>query len=215
MPAVAELAMFPLGSVLFPSLVLPLHIFEPRYRALIRDVLAGDQEFGVCLIERGSEVGGDDARLDVGTVAHVQEAAELPDGRWAVMSVGTRRIQVESWLPDAPYPRADVRDHPDPSPTDAELTLLPEVEARLRTTLAKAAELGDHATAATVELSDDPVLASHQMSALAPIPTIDQYALLAAESVGMRLAALRDGLAAAGELLDLRLAADGDPGEPP
>jgi Lon protease-like protein len=210
---VAELAMFPLGSVLFPSLVLPLHIFETRYRALMRDVLAGEEEFGVCLIERGSEVGGDDVRLPVGTVAHVQEAAELPDGRWAVITVGVRRIVVDSWLPDAPYPRADVRDHPDPVPTDAQLTLLPDVEARLRSTLAKAAELGESATPATVELSDDPVLASHQMSALAPIATIDQYALLAAESVGMRLAALHDALSAADELLDLRLAAGGDPEE--
>ena len=92
--------MFPLGSVLFPSLVLPLHVFEPRYRALITDVLAGDAEFGVCLIERGSEVGGDDVRLGVGTVAHVQEAAELPDGRWALIAVGTRRIVVDEWLPD-------------------------------------------------------------------------------------------------------------------
>ena len=200
--------MFPLGSVLFPSLVLPLHIFEPRYRALIRDVLAGDQEFGVCLIERGSEVGGDDARLGVGTVAHVQEAAELPDGRWAVVTVGTRRIRVDGWLADDPYPRAEVRDHPDPPPDPAELTLLPAVEAQLRSALAKAAELGERTTPATVELSDDPVLASHQMSALAPIATIDQYALLAATSVGMRLAALDDALRSAGELLDLRLAAD-------
>ena len=207
--------MFPLGSVLFPSLVLPLHVFEPRYRALVRDVMAGDQEFGVCLIERGSEVGGDDVRLPVGTVAHVQEAAELPDGRWALLTVGVRRIVVESWLPDAPYPCAEVRHHPDATPTDAQLTLLPVVEAQLRRALAKAAELGERATPSTVELSEDPVLASHQMSALAPIATIDQYALLAAESVGMRLAALHDALSAAEELFDLRLGASGDPGEGP
>ena len=52
--------MFPLGSVLFPTMVLPLHIFEERYRALVTDCLAGEQEFGVCLIERGFEVGGGD-----------------------------------------------------------------------------------------------------------------------------------------------------------
>lgn len=209
------LPMFPLGSVLFPSLVLPLHLFEPRYRALIRDVLAGDGEFGVCLIERGSEVGGDDVRLDVGTIAHVQDAAELPDGRWAVVTVGTRRIRVERWLPDDPYPRAEIAEHPDPPPGPLELELLSPVETLLRSALAKAAELGEASAPATVELSDDPVLASHQMAALAPIATIDQYALLAAGSVGLRLASLHDELTAANELLDLRLAAGGDgPGEP-
>ena len=69
------LPMFPLGTVLFPSVFLPLHVFEPRYQELTRDCLAGDNEFGVVLIERGSEVGGGDARFDVGTVARIIEAA--------------------------------------------------------------------------------------------------------------------------------------------
>ena len=200
--------MFPLGSVLFPSLVLPLHVFEPRYRMLMRDVLAGDQEFGVCLIERGSEVGGHDVRLDVGTVARVQEAAQLPDGRWAVVAVGTRRIRVEQWLPDDPYPRAEVADLPDPDPDAAQLELLPDVERQLRAALAKSAELGEGRPPATIELSEDPVLASHQLAALSPIATIDQYQLLAAETVGLRLAALHARLEDALEVLDLRLAGE-------
>ena len=203
--------MFPLGSVLFPSLVLPLHIFEPRYRALITDVLAGGGEFGVCLIERGSEVGGDDVRFGVGTVARVREAAELPDGRWAVVAVGTRRIAVDRWLADDPYPRAEVTDLPDPTPDDDELHLLPEVTRLLRSALAKAAELGESGTPATIELSDDPVLASHQLAALAPIPTIDQYGLLAAGTVGLRLAGLHGRLLEAHEVLDLRIAGQGRP----
>ena len=201
--------MFPLGTVLFPSLVMPLHIFEPRYRALIRDVLAGDEEFGVCLIERGSEVGGGDVRVGVGTVARVHEASELPDGRWAVITVGVRRMRVDAWLPDDPYPRAEVSDLPDPVPDQHQLDLLPEVEVRLRAALAKVAELGGAATPSTFELSEDPVLASHPMSALAPIATIDQQSLLAAESVGMRLASLHAALGDAIEVLDLRLAGEG------
>jgi Lon protease-like protein len=200
--------MFPLGSVLFPSLVLPLHVFEPRYRALVRDVLDGDGEFGVCLIERGAEVGGDDVRTAVGTVARVHEAEELPDGRWAVVAVGVRRIRVARWLADDPYPRAEVEDLPDPDPSAAEVALLADVVARLREALARSAELGDTTTPATVELAADPVLASHQASALAPIATIDQHALLAAETVGLRLARLDDLLADAIELLELRLRAD-------
>jgi uncharacterized protein len=200
--------MFPLGSVLFPSLVLPLHIFEPRYRALIRDVLEGDREFGVCLIERGAEVGGEDVRTAVGTIAQVHEAEELPDGRWAVVAVGVRRIRVERWLPDDPYPRAEVVDLPDPEPSASEIAVLPEVVSQLRTALARSAELGDSTVPATVELSSDPVLVSHQASALAPIATIDQHALLAADTVGLRLARLGDLLADAIEVLDLRLAAE-------
>lgn len=210
--AMAELPMFPLGSVLFPSLVLPLHIFEPRYRSLINDVLAGDAEFGVCLIERGHEVGGDDVRFGVGTVAHVQEAAELPDGRWAVVTVGTRRITVERWLADDPYPRAEVADLPDPEPDHEQLRLLPDVTGLLRAVLAKTAELGEARAPATIELSDDPVLVSHQVAALAPIATIDQYRLLAAPTIGIRLASLHELLTEVDEVLDLRLAGEG-PGQ--
>jgi len=197
--------MFPLGSVLVPGMVLPLHVFEARYRALVRDVLAGDGEFGVCLIERGHEVGGDDVRTGIGTVARVHDAAELPDGRWAVVAVGDRRIRVRAWLPDDPYPRADVEDLPDPPPGPDELARLPAVTALLRTVLARAAEAGDPVAPATVPIADDPVLASHQVAALAPIAVIDRHAVLAAETVGVRLARLEHLLQDALELLDLRL----------
>jgi len=197
--------MFPLGSVLVPSMVLPLHVFEERYRALVRDVLDGDGEFGVCLIERGHEVGGDDVRTGIGTVAVVHDATELPDGRWAVVAVGDRRIRVTRWLPDDPYPRAEVEDLPDPEPGPEELDRLPAVTALLRTALARAAEAGDAVPPATVPLSDDPVVASHQVAALAPIATIDRHALLAAETVGVRLARLEHLLGDALGLLDLRL----------
>ena len=113
MPA---LPMFPLGTALVPSAGLPLHVFEPRYRALVKDCLAGVPEFGVVLIARGSEVGGGEVRTDLGTVARIVESAELPDGRWALVAVGVRRIRVTAWLPDDPYPRADVEDWPDPPP---------------------------------------------------------------------------------------------------
>ncbi|MEN3314917.1 MAG: uncharacterized protein V7605_1151, partial [Acidimicrobiaceae bacterium] len=54
--------MFPLGTVLFPGLALPLHVFEPRYQSLVQACLDGDGHFGIVLIERGSEVGGGDVR---------------------------------------------------------------------------------------------------------------------------------------------------------
>lgn len=197
--------MFPLGTVLFPSLVLPLHVFEDRYRALMHDVLAADHEFGVCLIERGSEVGGGDVRSTVGTVATVQEAAELPDGRWAAITVGTRRIRIERWLDDDPYPRAVVEDLPDPEPTSAEVELLGDVTASVRRALDKVALLGEQASASTADVADDPVLASYQLAAISPLSTIDQQRLLSAPTVGLRLADLHELLPEAHQMLDLRL----------
>jgi Lon protease-like protein len=202
----AVLPMFPLGTVLFPSLVLPLHVFEPRYRRLVQDCLAGEPEFGVVLIERGSEVGGGDVRTHVGTVARIVEAAELPDGRWALTAVGMRRTRVTSWLEDDPYPRAEVQDWED-APADASLVAAhAEVVVLLRRSLGLQAEMGGAAAPATVELADDVLLAGYQACALAPIGPLDQQRLLAAPTPGERVATLRLALVDAIELLEAQLA---------
>src|ERR1700722_18532641 len=110
--------MFPLGSVLFPFEMLPLHVFEERYRQMIASCLAGDQRFGVVLIARGSEVGGGDVRHDFGTIATIEVASPTPDGRYGVLARGGERLRVESWLPDAPYPRALVTIESDATTSD-------------------------------------------------------------------------------------------------
>ena len=108
--------MFPLGTVLFPGMVMPLQVFEPRYKVMVAEVLAGDGEFGVVLIERGSEVGGGDTRFDVGCRARVIETRATDDGRFLLAAVGTGRIRIEQWLDDDPYPRALVTDVVDDGP---------------------------------------------------------------------------------------------------
>jgi Lon protease-like protein len=198
--------MFPLGTVLFPSAVLPLHVFEPRYRAMVRDCLAADREMGVVLIARGSEVGGDDVRTDVGTVARLVEAQELPDGRWALVAVGARRLRVERWMPDDPYPIAEIEDWPDPEPGPDLAERTAGVQARLRTVLALAAEAGDATAPATIDLSPDPVLAGHQMSAVAPLGSLDQQALLGAATPEARLDRLVELLDEVDQVLRMRLA---------
>ena len=194
----AVLPMFPLGTVLFPGEVLPLHVFEPRYRQLVQDCLVGVPEFGVVLIERGSEVGGGDARHEVATVAKVAQVAELPDGRYAIMVVGDRRVRVVDWLADDPYPRAEVEslggsiadiDVDGPPTSDPDRRVL----ARLRRVLALATEAGYEAPAATSELSEQPDLACYQAAALAPFGPHDKYLLLAAADTSERFALL-DGL---------------------
>ncbi len=198
--------MFPLGGVLVPSAALPLHVFEDRYRALVRDCLAGPREFGVVLIERGSEVGGGDQRSDVGTVARIVEASELPDGRWAVVAVGVRRVRIHEWLLDDPYPRADVQEWPDPPVGPDHTSALTDAIALLRRALGLAAEAGDAAAPATIELSDDPVLAGYQAVAVAPLGPLDQHRLLRAESPEQRLALLTELLRDTVEVLEMRVA---------
>jgi hypothetical protein len=207
--APVELAMFPLGGVLFPSVVLPLHVFEPRYRAMVQHLLGGDvePEFGVVLIERGSEVGGGDERTSVGTVARIAEAGELPDGRWALATFGVRRLQVVEWLPDDPWPRALVADLADVAPADpdAAATRWGAVRALVRRTLGLAAELGEAPAAATIELADDPALGTFQAAAVSPLGPADEQRVLAAAGVDDRLDLLEVMVAEHAEVLELRL----------
>jgi uncharacterized protein len=205
------LPMFPLGTVLLPGAVLPLHIFEPRYRALVRDcVAAEDHEFGITLIERGSEVGGGDQRAAVGTVARLLQVAELDDGQFAIVCVGTRRIRVNSWLPDDPYPLADVDDLPDEISGDAaDLAAgTRSMLSRVRRASAMATELGDPATNETAEISDDPLLATYHLAALAPVGPADSYRLLCAAGPNERLDLLEAMLDDVDAVLALRLAAE-------
>jgi Lon protease-like protein len=173
--------------VLFPSVFLPLHVFEPRYRVLVRHCMDGDQEFGVVLIERGSEVGGDDVRTSVGTVARILEANELADGRWVLGTVGTRRIRVREWLADDPHPRAVVEDWADTEADSTTADAYQRVLGRLRRVLALKAELAEPAVDATIELTGDPGLGSFQVAAVAPIGPADQQRLLEAEGPDERL----------------------------
>ena len=201
--------MFPLGSVLLPGGVLPLHVFEPRYRRLVRDcVESEDHEFGVTLIERGSEVGGGDQRTSWGTVARMVQVGEADDGRYAVVAVGVRRIRVNVWLPDDPYPLADVEDWPEGEPDvsdDEWAALVDRVHRRVRRLAALAVELGDEVPDAAVEIAVDPVVASHHLVALAPIGPTDRQSLLAADDPAARLLALDAILDDVETLLTFRL----------
>jgi uncharacterized protein len=201
-----DIPMFPLGTVLLPGAYLPLHVFEPRYRELVRVCLEGTPEFGVALIERGSEVGGGDHRVDAACVARIVEATGLDDGRWAIGTVGVRRVRVVQWLPDAPYPRAEVEAWPDDEPTTGAAARCQVVAAELRRTLALAAELGIPVPPATFAIDEDPWLASYQLAALAPLGPLDQLALLAASGPDERLEHLHRLLEEEAAVLASRLA---------
>jgi Lon protease-like protein len=202
------LPMFPLGTVLFPHAQLPLHLFEERYRALAETCLRGDGRFGVVLIERGYEVGGGDERYAVGTVARIVEAARTPDGRYLLGTVGTERFRVRRWLDDDPFPRADVEVLGEPKKIDGSAAVLrDDVQRLLGRVLAMSAELGDRAApVGAAVLDDDPIRASFEAAARAPIGPLDAQRLLELDDPGARLAQLETLLTDTAEVLQLRLA---------
>jgi Lon protease-like protein len=106
-----ELPLFPLNTVLCPGIAIPLHVFEQRYRALVRDCLDASAPFGIVRLREGLEVGaGAIALAAVGTVAEIRDVDRYDDGRFDLLVVGTRRFEIESVRtgPDA-YLVADVR----------------------------------------------------------------------------------------------------------
>ncbi len=99
---------FPLGTVLFPGARIPLQIFEPRYRALVRDCLAGDSHFGVVAIKRGSDTDPLADWYDIGTLARIERLVRLPGGRLNLVVAGATRFQALRHLEGRPYLRAEV-----------------------------------------------------------------------------------------------------------
>ena len=106
------LPLFPLGTVLYPGLVLPLNIFEQRYRQLVRDLLDGPEprRFGVIAIREGRETGitGVSALYEVGCLAMVREVNELSDGRYELITVGTDRFKLHDIDDSQPYLRGEL-----------------------------------------------------------------------------------------------------------
>ena len=182
------LPMFPLGSVLLPSSMISLHVFEPRYRALARHCMEGDRRLGVVLIERGSEVGGGDVRFDVATRATIADAVELDDGRWVMVLIGEDRVRVGRWLPDDPFPRAQVTPCDDLPPGPSASVRRDELELLLRRVVAQRVELGEAAIDVTLELSSDAAVATWQAIGLAPLGPLDAQRVLGTDGAGERLA---------------------------
>jgi Lon protease-like protein len=182
--------MFPLGTVLFPYTSIPLHVFEDRYRVMVNELLRDlNAEFGIVLIERGSEVGGGDVRFNVGCAARIVEAEEFPDGRFAIAAAGSTRVRVTRWLDDDPYPRAEVE-------TVSERDAVPaDFDARARVVDAFAdvvdvARRFDPRIVTPPDLDPDPVRASFEAGAWAPIGPLDAQRVLETDDIGERLALL-------------------------
>jgi uncharacterized protein len=184
--------MFPLGSVLFPAMPLAVRVFEERYLKMMGSILEEDRpQFGVVLIERGSEVGGGEQRFRFGTVAQVLQV-EAPDGPLEVMARGAKRFEVAQWLPDDPYPRADVNvlddfDLGDTCDSDLEAT-----EKLVRETLVSLSDMGvDTPWPSDLDLSEDPVEKAWQLAGISPLGPLDHYDFLASENLEDLLTTVR------------------------
>ena len=120
--------LFPLNTVLFPGLTLPLHIFEERYRQLVRELVetSGPRRFGVVAIRHGLEVGEEPELYDVGCVAELRRVQPYADGRFDIVTIGGPRFRVTATDDSRPYLQGSVDYLPDPMGDRAE-TLAPVV----------------------------------------------------------------------------------------
>ncbi len=103
-----EIPLFPLRTVLFPGMPLPLRIFEERYKTMVQELLASRGSFGVVLIREGQEVGGGAVPHKVGTLARITECEEVQGGRFVLTAKGTRRFRLVKMLAPRPYPYGEI-----------------------------------------------------------------------------------------------------------
>lgn len=115
-----QLPLFPLHTVLFPGRPLPLHLFEQRYRDMLRDCLESDRRFGVVAIRSGREAGGSADIFEVGTIAQIEHVDPLPDGRANIVTRGTDRFRINEILSGTPYLRAEAEPLAESPPAQAD-----------------------------------------------------------------------------------------------
>jgi Lon protease-like protein len=191
-----RLPLFPLGMILYPGADAPLHIFEPRYRRLLADVRSGDGRFGIITAPAGTGEAGIPAGR-VAALVQVGAVESLPDGRADIVVTGVGRVVLREWLADpAPYRVGRVEALED----------RPEGDAALAPAAMRVRELATRALLATFALkelpgqpqplADDASALSFQVAAMLALDEEDRYALLAADTVGERLALLESRLGA-------------------
>jgi len=189
------LPLFPLGTVLFPGLLLPLHIFEDRYRQLVRDLADGPEprRFGVIAIRHGRETGVDgiQALYEIGCTAILRQVKPLEDGRYDVITVGTQRFRLASMDDSGPYLRGQVDLLTEETGDEAAAAqAVRVVRDGFRAYLNALAERGVTQISAP-ELPEDPVTLSYLVAASMIIDLSDRQALLAEPDALDRLTAER------------------------
>ena len=186
------LALFPLTTVLVPGLVMPLHIFEPRYRSLMEDLLLlpeDDRVFGITSIRpgRSPEHDGIDALYPVGIEVLVRSIERLDDGRFDITTIGRRRFLIDEVDTSMPLLRAEVSYLDEPEPSPRAHVLAREVAEAFGTYRAVLASRVGQEDETTQELPDDPTVLSFLVTAALVVPPDERNALLSAPSTDERL----------------------------
>jgi uncharacterized protein len=180
-----RIPLFLLNTVLYPGQPLPLHVFEPRYQALVRDCLDRDGRFGVCLIRSGQEVGGPADPHPVGTTCRILSTRALGGGRMELLTMGEERFRILRLFHDAPYLEAEIELLPEEEP--GELGDLPrrahEAASRFVHRMLNLSE--DEVPELTIP--DEPRALSYTLGALVPAPLQDRQALLELSVIAERL----------------------------
>ncbi len=178
---------FPLNTVLFPGMVLPLRIFEPRYRLMIRRCMEADRQFGVALIQEGLEVGTPAMPYDVGTIAEINGHEIMPDGQIMIVCVGMRRFRIDKKIEGEPYQQAEVTVLEEGEPEDfVDDGLIDSATTMLETYLRQLSAV----TNLTIALPEDPLSPidlSYLMSATVQVDNERKQDLLETLTVEERL----------------------------
>ncbi|TCP52801.1 hypothetical protein EV586_10744 [Tumebacillus sp. BK434] len=200
-----RLQLFPLHAVLYPHGLLPLHIFEPRYRTMIEMCVEHDVPFGVVQILSGLEAGGRAKTADVGTVARIQSLTRLEDGRMLITTRGEGRFKILSSAYDGECLTAEVEpleDRPTPELTLAsaikENADLPELFDRYHRLLSHSL----NAVYEKLNLPNDPELLSWMIPAFLHVPPELKQAVLSNTSLPQRLELVRELLEEEAEKLE-------------
>ena len=182
-----ELRLFPLNVVLFPGMSLPLHIFEERYKLLVRECLQEEAPFGVTLIREGVEAGGPAVPFDVGTTARIQQVQRLENGRLNVVARGEARFRILTLVQERPYLLGQVDWLPDRLGDEVETTHLTERVATLFTEYYRLNLALSGQWVARVRLPSNPARLADYVAAHIEVPPHYKQGLLETESVTERL----------------------------
>jgi Lon protease-like protein len=200
-----ELPIFPLNVVLFPGATLPLHIFEERYKEMVRLCIEEGRPFGVALIRAGEEVGGPAEPFPVGTTAHIRGVQHLEEGRMNLVCQGGKRFRILKTLAQTPFIVGDVELVETKPEDDPDTAGLAETAAALFAEYIRLYLAMSNQWARTIALPGDPgELADHIASRLAADPGTKQR-LLEELSAHKRLSAEIDLLSTAIQEMEPRV----------
>ncbi|HEY2704761.1 MAG TPA: LON peptidase substrate-binding domain-containing protein [Candidatus Dormibacteraeota bacterium] len=200
-----EIPLFPLSVVLFPHMPLPLHIFEERYRQMMRDCEAEGTSFGVVAIREGVEAMGPATPHPVGTLAQLRKVEKLDDGRYNLLVVGASRFRIVGVSSRRPYLVGEVEYLQD---TDGELVsaeLARQVVTAFRSYADTLRQLAGQ-DPASIELPDDPELLSYLVAATLQVEVTRKQELLEMDAARERLRGCLALLRREAVLLDQMLA---------